>query len=202
MNNLDSLTLTEITQCLCQPGGATHDVPLQANRDAGVLVPFVRVAESWHLVFIRRPKSERDYHSGQVAFAGGKRDLSDSDLCMTALREAYEEIGVATQDVTILGQLGIHHSASRYRITPTVGVMPWPYALTLNPLEVARVFTIPLQWLAQPHHHEIRYRELAGFAEPVPMVYFQEYDGEVLWGATARITLSLLACLRKPLLLK
>lgn len=197
MDGLDGLTVAEITQRLSVwGGGVTHDVPLQACREAGVLVPLVRVGDGWHLVFIRRPMSERDYHSGQVAFAGGKRDLGDSDLCMTALREAQEEIGVSPQDVMVLGELGIHHSTSRYRITPTVGVMPWPYALALNPLEVARVFTIPLHWLAQPQHHEIRYRELVGITEPVPVVYFEEYDGEVLWGATARITLSLLACLR------
>jgi hypothetical protein len=55
---------------------------------------------------------------------------------------------------------------------------------------VDRAFTIPLTWLANPEHHELRLRELKG--TNVPVVYFKEYDGELLWGATARMTLNLL----------
>lgn len=196
MNGIDQLTASDISQRLQQRGAATHDVALDACREAGVLVPFVRMDNAWHLLFIRRPTSIRDYHSGQVAFAGGKRDPEDADLTATALREAHEEIGILPQDVDILGQLNPHHSVSRFRIVPTVACVPWPYELVLSPQEVARAFTIPLAWLAQPQHHQIRYRHLTDVPEPIPIVYFQEYDGEILWGATARITLSLLACLQ------
>ena len=143
------------------------------------------------------PASVNDRHSGEVAFAGGKREPEDHDLTTTALREAYEEVGIHPQDVRVLGQLRPHHSVSRFRIAPIVATLPWPYNLTLSPQEVARAFTIPLQWLAKPQHHEIRYRQIADLPEPVPIVYFQEYDKEMLWGATARITLALLECLKK-----
>ncbi|MEZ5451413.1 MAG: CoA pyrophosphatase [Thiothrix sp.] len=200
MNQLDQLTETDIAQRLRRQSLPTHDVPQIAGghvcREAGVLVPFVRMGNSWHLLFIRRPASATDRHGGQVAFAGGKRDPEDVDLIATALREAHEEVGIQPQDVRVLGQLTPHHSVSRFRIAPVVGTVPWPYNLIPSPQEVARIFTIPLNWLAQPQHHEIRYRQLADLTEPVPVVYFQEYDHEVLWGATARITLSLLACLQ------
>ncbi|WML91506.1 CoA pyrophosphatase [Thiothrix lacustris] len=196
MHDLDQLTLSEISQRLRGQGEPTHDVALDACREAGVLVPFVRMEGAWHLLFIRRPTSNRDYHSGQVAFAGGKHEPEDVDLTATALREAHEEIGIEPQDVQVLGQLSPHHSVSRFRILPVVATVPWPYNLTLSPLEVARAFTIPLAWLAQPQHHEIRYRHLADLPKPLPVVYFEEYDGEILWGATARITLALLSCLR------
>lgn len=196
MHNIDQLTATEISQCLRVECAPTHDVALDACREAGVLVPFVRVEHAWHLLFIRRPTSVRDYHSGQVAFAGGKRDPEDVSLTATALREAHEEIGILPADVQVLEQLSPHHSISRFRIAPIVATVPWPYPLTLSEQEVARAFTIPLHWLAQPQHHEIRYRQLDDVAQPIPVVYFQEYDGEILWGATARITLALLACLQ------
>jgi 8-oxo-dGTP pyrophosphatase MutT (NUDIX family) len=196
MHKIDQLTATEIAERLSTPAKPTHDVVLDACREAGVLVPFVRMGDAWHLLFIRRPASETDLPSGEVAFAGGKRDPADADLTATALREAYEEIGILPQDVRVLGQLGLHHSISRFRILPVVGHVPWPYDLTLSTLEVARAFTIPLEWLAQPQHYQLCYRQVAGVAEPLPVVYFQEYDHEILWGATARITLSLLACLR------
>jgi 8-oxo-dGTP pyrophosphatase MutT (NUDIX family) len=198
---LDQLTETDIAGCLLNQQEPAYDIPLIAAgytcREAGVLVPFVRMEEAWHLLFIRRPDSVRDRHGGEVAFAGGKREQGDADLTATALREAYEEVGIQPQDVRVLGQLRPHHSVSRFRIAPVVGALPWPYALTLSPQEVARAFTIPLQWLAQPQHHEIRYRQIADLPEPVPIVYFQEYDNEVLWGATARITLALVECLKK-----
>lgn len=201
MENLDQLSEAEISRCLQPRPDALR--PTQADgadsgfREAGVLVPFVRVAGSWHLLFIRRPASEKDPHSGQVAFAGGKREPSDPDLTATALREAHEEIGVHPQHVTVLGRLQPHHSrVSRFRIAPVVGTFQWPYELTLCPQEVARAFTIPLSWLANPDHHSIQQRQTKTANQSAPTIYFREYDGELLWGATARITLSLLNDLR------
>ena len=205
MSIIDQLTIADIQQCLRVQAPPVYDVPTSSvesltYREAAVLVPLVRLQEQWHVLYIRRPHYEGDMHSGQVAFAGGKRDPEDADLMITALRETYEEIGVKPEHVQVLGQLTPHHSISQFRITPTVGTLDWPYALTLNPLEVARAFTIPLHWLAQPKHHEVRYRPIPRLTEPVPVVYFQEYDNELLWGTTARITLAFLACLRASLL--
>ena len=201
MINFDQLTTTDIANCLQQHAfTTTYDVPSEiatnSHKEAGVLVPFTQIAGAWHLVFIRRPHSPHDRHSGQVAFAGGKREPDDTDLIHTALREAEEEIGLAPHDVKLLGQLGTHHSISRYRISPIVASIPWPYDFRLSPSEVARIFTIPLHWLAQPQHHEIRYHHIPNVQSPIPVVYFQEYDHEMLWAATARMTLSLLNCLQ------
>ena len=199
MHALDKLTAQDISKRL-QPVNSplnaqrSFDVPSDLIgdqfRDAAVLVPFVRLRDEWHLLYIRRACSERDRHSGQVAFAGGKRDPQDVDLYRTALRETHEEIGIDPQDVAILGHLPPHHSISHFKITPIVGQVPWPYSLQLQRSEVDRAFTIPLTWLAEPRNHELRLRELNG--TKVPVVYFKEYDGELLWGATARMTLNLL----------
>ncbi|MBO1925899.1 NUDIX domain-containing protein [Staphylococcus epidermidis] len=43
-------------------------------------------------------------HSGQVAFPGGKRDPLDVSAEATALREAHEEVGLAPQNVEVLGR--------------------------------------------------------------------------------------------------
>lgn len=200
MHNLDQLSETDIANCLKRKGELTHDIPpTQPESDykqAGVLIPFIRVVDSWHLLYIRRAELQRDRHSGQVAFAGGKYEESDRDMLDTALREAHEEIGVAPDDVRVLGNLGSHHSVSNFRITPVVGRIPWPYPLELQRSEVGRAFSIPLQWLADPANHEIRYRELPNSPQPAAIAYFNEYDGELLWGATARMTLSLISMLK------
>ncbi|CAG0911943.1 unnamed protein product, partial [Cyprideis torosa] len=164
MQDLDQLSAQEIASRLNQKTKLTYDVPLTQPehnyRQAGVLIPFIRVDERWHLLYICRADAAGDRHSGQVAFAGGKHEQHDADLFDTALREAHEEIGIAPQDVSILGQLSHHHSISNFQITPVVGHVPWPYALTLQTSEVKRAFSIPLHWLADPANHEIRYREL------------------------------------------
>lgn len=195
MHHLNKLSAQEISKRLQQVSPyRSFDVPSsligEQFRDAAVLVPFVRLRDEWHLLYIRRACSERDRHSGQVAFAGGKRDPHDPDLYSTALREAQEEIGINPQDVNILGHLSAHHSISNFKIRPVVGQVPWPYSLQLQRSEVDRAFTIPLTWLADAGNHELRLRELKG--TNVPVVYFKEYDGELLWGATARMTLNLL----------
>ena len=74
--------------------------------------------------------------------------------------------------------------------------MDWPYPLILDEVEVARAFTIPLSWLAERENYrtEERYFEKSG--NPWPVVHFNEYDGETLWGASARMTLTLIDILR------
>lgn len=200
MNNFDTLTEHTIAHYLREQKPAAYDaLPQQNNqnnlRQAAVLIPFVKEEGEWHLVFIRRSEFEHDRHSGQVAFAGGKYEPSDPSLRATALRETYEEIGIHPRDVKVLGQLNSHHSVTAFQITPIVGTVQWPYPLNIDEREVARVFTMPLKWLANKRNRELRYREFKNFERSVPVVYFKEYDGEVLWGATARMVLSLLEVL-------
>lgn len=201
MPDLNQFSPEQFRQCLTQVTATTHDLADQwfenESQQAAVLIPIVRNLEQWHLLYIRRAEHEKDHHSGQVAFAGGKYEQQDVDLQTTALREASEEIGIHAGDVTILGELGFHRSITGFQITPVVGHIPWPYDLTLDEKEVARVFTIPLQWLADPDNHRIENRQLIE-NESFPVIFFNEYDGEVLWGATARMTLSLISLLKLP----
>ena len=164
-------------------------------KTAAVLVPMLRVEQTWHLLFIRRARKKNDPHSGQVAFPGGRSEPLDTDRESTALREAFEEIGLAPHDVRVLGRMNEHHSVSNYTVTPIVGVVPWPYSFTVQTSEVTHTFTIPLRWLADPSNHQLRYRRLADSAGKVPVIYYRDFNGETLWGATARITINLIATL-------
>lgn len=171
------------------PTGFLNGPPKQA----AVLLPLLWQKDGWHLLFIRRTTVEGDMHSGQVAFPGGRRDSEDETLEATALRETQEELGVLPEDIEILGALNEYLVISNYNVTPIVGVMPWPYTLTLGTNEVSRAFTIPLNWLADPANHTLKTRELPTENKgTISVIYFDEYDGEMLWGASARFMLDFL----------
>jgi 8-oxo-dGTP pyrophosphatase MutT (NUDIX family) len=198
--DLDQLSADEIRARLRAQRSTTYDVPPEmlsaAAREAAVMMPFLRIDESWHILYIRRAHYEGDRHSGQVAFAGGKRDDCDDSLLATALRETEEEVGIAADDIEVLGHINHHHTISEFQVRPYVGVVPWPYELTLDEIEVARAFTIPLSWLAQASNYRTEERHHPESQRPWPVVYYDLYDGEMLWGATARMTLSLIDLLR------
>ncbi len=192
------LTEAEIARRLDVPQKPMVEAPYPPGflgttfRPAAVLIPILIKEARWHILYIRRTSNNNDPHSGQVAFPGGACDPNDSDAEATALREAYEEIGLLPEDVRILGHLGDFITVTSFLVTPVIGVIPWPYLFKLQTDEVSRAFTIPLEWLANPANHEIQDRPLPPPYDPIPVIYFRQYDGETLWGASARFTLELI----------
>ena len=160
---------------------------------AAVLIPLQGATDAVHVVYTRRA-SHLPHHAGQVAFPGGTREPRDDDLAATALREAHEEIGLDPGDVTVLGQLDdIHTVASRFVISPFVARVPHPYAWAAHPGEVDTIFSVPLDHLLAP---DAERREMWDFeGRKVPIDLFPVGD-HVIWGATHRITRSLLDLLR------
>jgi len=166
-------------------------------RPAAVLVPLYVDRGEWHVLLTQRTDLV-EHHKGQVAFPGGRVDADDGDRVQTALREAEEEIGLKREEVVVLGQLDELLTVTQYRITPVVGVIPWPYRFVLSAVELSEAFGVPLRWLADPAHLETQYREPLVPGPPIPVFYFY-YEGRTIWGATARMLLNLLEIVR-PLL--
>lgn len=164
-------------------------------KSAAVLIPMFRHLHSWHLLFIRRTEHEGDHHSGQVAFPGGGYELGDADAAATALREAQEEIGLVPDQVVLLGELRPMHTVSNFLVTPIVGEIPWPLELKPDPVEVARVFSIPLSWLGDPANRQVRTWPSPDHPQARDVVFYDEFDQELLWGVSARITVDFLAVL-------
>ena len=157
---------------------------------AAVLLPLTYYKDEWHILYTRRT-DRVESHKGQVSFPGGACDEGETTPEETALREADEEIGMKPADVKVLGRLSRLITISSFRVSPIVGVIPWPYAFRVAGVEVARVFTIPLLWLANRNNYwEFSLRE-----SERSLIAYHPYDGELLWGATARMTVNFLKTL-------
>jgi 8-oxo-dGTP pyrophosphatase MutT (NUDIX family) len=143
---------------------------------------------AWHLLFTRRTETV-EHHRGQVSFPGGMAEASDRDLAHTALREAEEEIGLRPEAAEVLGMLPPRRTTTDFWVTPVVAAIHWPTTLRLNQAEVAHLFGIPLAWLTRPENHNRQSLVPPGRSEPIEVITFTAYNGEVVWGATARIVL-------------
>jgi 8-oxo-dGTP pyrophosphatase MutT (NUDIX family) len=165
----------------------------KSRQPAAVLIPLFKDQEKWMMLFIKRTHHQRDRHSGQIAFPGGRADQHDPSLLDTALRETQEEIGIPPRDIDILGQSCPINTVTGYEITPFVGLIPWPYSLQLSPIEVEKTVVIPVSWLVDPTNHQVKsWKSRSNPRTPIPAVFFDEYQGEILWGATAQIVIDFL----------
>jgi 8-oxo-dGTP pyrophosphatase MutT (NUDIX family) len=171
-------------QSALKDSGWLHLDPTRLH-PAAVLVPLVCEEGRWHLLFTRRTMDLED-HSGQVSFPGGAWEEQDGDLEQTALREAWEEVGIDPASVAVLGKMARFDMVSYFQVTPVVGVVAWPCKLTINSREVARVFIVPLDWLSDPRNYQVKPRQFETQTFQIP--YYNDYDGEIIWGATAQIT--------------
>lgn len=193
---VNHLSETEIREKLAAARHQSfHEKPFEqfssrSPRAAAVLVPLTYVDHEWHLLFTRRTDT-LEHHKGQVSFPGGATDPEDSGPEETALREAEEEIGLRRADVRVLGRLGEMLTVTNFIVTPVVGTFPWPYAFTVHTVEVGRVFTMPLAWLAQRNNWQEFVRRETGRS----VITYFPFDGELLWGATARMTVEFIRAL-------
>jgi 8-oxo-dGTP pyrophosphatase MutT (NUDIX family) len=155
---------------------------VKATRPAAVLVPIIDRREPTVLLTLRTV--ELASHAGQVAFPGGKIDPADESPVAAALREAREEIGLATALIEPIGYLDLYLTFSGFRILPMVARVKPDFTLLLNPQEVTEAFEVPLKFLMTPANHQRRTRDWNGFARDY---YAIPYQNRYIWGITAGI---------------
>jgi 8-oxo-dGTP pyrophosphatase MutT (NUDIX family) len=179
----------------CPPLPGLRSSPKQP---AAVLIPLLLDRSTWKMLFIKRTQQQSDRHSGQIAFPGGRTEPGDEGLLETALRETMEEIGLDPDDIRVLGQSCPINTVTDYQVSPFVGLLPWPYRLKLSPIEVEKTILVPLEWLNDPVNREVKsWRSSAVPERDLPVIFFNEFEGEVLWGATARIVVDFLQIIQE-----
>ncbi len=159
---------------------------------AAVLVPLIGGPAPGVLLTKRTAHLAR--HAGQVSFPGGRIDPTDADAEAAALREAQEEIGLDPRAVEVIGRMPDHVTGTGYRITPVVGLVPPGLVHTLSPQEVEAVFELPMAVLLDPDAPQ---RRRAKYRDRWREFYVWPHPEHYIWGATARILVTLAEVLRR-----
>lgn len=156
-------------------------------RSAAVLVPLVD-RDSGMTVLLTQRATHLSHHAGQISFPGGSVERTDQSPIATALRETEEEIGLPPNQVEVVGYLPTLALSSGFRVVPVVAIVSSELNLKMDTREVENVFEVPLRFVLDPRHHELR----TGHPRDKNATYYAlNYQGRDIWGATARILISL-----------
>ncbi len=155
---------------------------MQSKRSA-VLIPLIVQSAVPHVVLTRRADHMRN-HKGEISFPGGRMEPGENPA-QTAVREAFEEIGLHQNLVNVVGELEpIATFVSNSHITPVVAHVDGTPHLSADPSEVARVFTVPLHELARADTYRNEWWQTP---RGDINIHFFELDDETIWGATGRL---------------
>ncbi len=173
-------------------------IPGNDARVAAVLILLYPVNGSVHTVFMQRT----DYngvHGGQISFPGGKKELFDKDIIATALREANEETGVPVSAIGVIGKLTpLFIPVSNMLVTPVVAWTEEKPHFRHQSEEVDFLFDAELSRFLDPSIIKIKPMVIRG--EPIDVKYY-DYDGNVIWGATAMILNELLTIIKENMII-
>lgn len=168
------------------------------TRVACVLILFYPKDGEWHLAFIERTSNDNpnDRHKGQIGFPGGKVETIDHSLAETALREAWEEVGIPQEEVTLIGRLTeLHIPVSKFVVHPFVGYMDRRPDFVRQPSEVARILEVPFSTFLKKETYQRKDVMLSTQVKLREVPYF-DVNGTVIWGATAMMLGELMAVVK------
>jgi 8-oxo-dGTP pyrophosphatase MutT (NUDIX family) len=151
--------------------------------------------QDWHTVMIQRPANPHDRHGGQVSFPGGKQEKEDASLRHTAIRETHEELGVAPEQLEMLGQLTeLYIPVSNFLVHPFVALLSGEPRFIPQPGEVESILTPSLDHFRQAENKGLKELVVGTgvLLKDVPCYMVEE---RAVWGATAMIMSEFLAVL-------
>ena len=154
----------------------------QPVRPAAVLIPVVDHPQP--TVLLTQRSVHLAEHAGQISFPGGKIDATDASPLDTALREAFEEIGLGREFIEPIGYLDLYGTGFGFRILPTLARVRPGFKLVVNHSEVDDAFEVPLAFLMNPENHQVHSKEFRGMERSYYAMPFAE---RYIWGATAGI---------------
>lgn len=176
----DDAALARLRELLAQRPAVEIEAP--SLKRACVLIPLVRDADGWSLLFSRRADNLQA-HSGQIAFPGGSVEKGET-LEEAVIREADEEVGIPPGRVELIARLDDLITNSGFLVAPFVGVIHERIEYVLQESEVVEVFEVPVAALLAPGQPQIRYVAFRNRRYPA---YFYPHERHEIWGLTGRI---------------
>jgi 8-oxo-dGTP pyrophosphatase MutT (NUDIX family) len=156
---------------------------------AAVLIPILPLGNEFCFLLTQRTHKV-ETHKGQISFPGGIQEDSDPSLLQTALRETWEEIGLAQHAIHILGEFDEYLSITGLIVTPFAAYIGGPLNLVPNPDEVDEILRVPFSTFRDSHCLRVETRVRQGVERKV---YFYDFEGKEIWGLTAQIVRDFLA---------
>jgi 8-oxo-dGTP pyrophosphatase MutT (NUDIX family) len=152
----------------------------QPIRPAAVLIAVVDHPQP--TVLLTQRAAHLHDHAGQISFPGGKIDPTDATPLDAALREAWEEIGLAREFIDPIGYLDLYGTGFGFRILPTVARVRPGFTLRISEDEVDDAFEVPLPFLMNAANHQVHSKEFRGIMRSY---YAMPFADRYIWGATA-----------------
>ncbi len=176
-------------------GRAEYAASVSDYKKAAVLCLLYPKSGAWKMVFIQRAFHEKDKHSAQIAFPGGKMEDDDRSFEETALREANEEIGIDPRDINVLGPLTpLKIPVSRFIVHPILAFMDYEPTFLLQESEVERIIEVSIEDLMDSRKKTQGPVQLSnGIELNVPLF---DFDGTIIWGATSMMLNEIIHLLR------
>lgn len=181
----DDAALGRLREILGRRPAIEIDAP--QHRRACVLIPLIRTATGWSILFTRRSENLAS-HSGQIAFPGGSVEAGES-LEDATLREAEEEVGIPPRHVELIGRLDDVITHSGFLVAPFAGVIHEPISYVMQEAEVVEIFEVPIEALLEVQNPEVRNPEVryVPFRNRRYPAYFYRYGEYEIWGLTGRM---------------
>ncbi|MBU2902835.1 MULTISPECIES: NUDIX hydrolase [Maribacter] len=153
-------------------------------RRAGVMALFYPTNNMGTNLLLILRKTYKGVHSNQVAFPGGKEEKSDDGLLTTALRETYEEVGVAPKDITVIKEISeIFIPPSNFMVQPYIGLYRNPKPFVKQDAEVELILEVPVSDFLDDTL-VVSKKMTTSYAVDIEVPAFK-LNGYIVWGATA-----------------
>jgi 8-oxo-dGTP pyrophosphatase MutT (NUDIX family) len=196
---IDNITIEEVKKAIKKslPGKNAHLKMIPKDRnliipdkninkfiDSAVLMLLFNNEDKLYFCFIKRSMKLK-YHPGQISFPGGKIEKGESDFSITALREAYEEIGLDTNKIEIIGNISnVYIPVSNFMIYPVLAFSENKLILNANESEVDEIIFLPVIDFFNPANISEEIVKTGTSLIKTPCFKINEY---IIWGATAML---------------
>ena len=158
-------------------------IELGSLKPAAVALPLT-IAEGKLCILFTVRTDTVEHHKNEISFPGGRVDEEDVDELAAALRETWEEIGIPSTELGVVGEMDDFVSISGYRVRPfVVFIRETRPAFDPYPGEVSEILEVPVGHLLDPSNHHV---EATPLSQGKPIHFFNWRD-RVIWGLTGAI---------------